>query len=89
MDAVTSPLAGIIFAYYMPSIGGARSQKRAKTKCRTAKGRYCKGSRSKTQKNRLDFTTKKSGHVFMRDGHFRRRSAQGVYRRPYRKTRKR
>ena len=53
---------------------------------KTAKKHYKKGSRSKTHKGEQDFTTKKSGKVFDRKGHYSRH-AQGSrkHRRPYRK----
>ncbi len=47
-------------------------------------GKFRKGSRSKTMKNRLDFTTKKTSKMFDRGGK-RKRTAQGsrIVRRPF------
>jgi hypothetical protein len=47
-------------------------------------GKFRKGSRSKTMKGRLDFTTKKTSKMFDRGGK-RKRTAQGsrIVRRPF------
>ncbi len=47
-------------------------------------GKFRKGSRSKTMKGRLDFTTKKGSKMFDRSGK-RKRTAQGskIVRRPF------
>ena len=53
---------------------------------KTAKKHYKKGSKSKTHKGEKDFTTKKSGKVFDRKGHYKRHpEGTKKHRRPYRK----
>ena len=46
----------------------------------TRRGRSTKGTRSKTHRGRLNYTTKKGDKVFHRKGHYVRKS-----RKPYRK----
>ena len=47
--------------------------------------RSVKGSRSKSRRGRLNYTTKRSSTMFNRRGHRQRRSSRGVKRRPFSK----
>jgi len=47
--------------------------------------RSVKGSRSKSRRGRLNYTTKGSSTMFNRRGHRQRRSSRGVKRRPFSK----
>ena len=67
------------------------AMKRSRTAKKTShKGKkFYKGMRSKTMKNKKDFTTKKSSKVFHRKSHYEKHAkGSTAVRRPYHKSKK-